>query len=100
MRYVPKPAENIKKVEAKGIDLNTKKYQQEIIADTGSEVPEKRATLNFLLQNPRVSDKKLVFTMAKPFGAILELAKCPTGLRQLDGFGTINWKEIEREVRW
>lgn len=46
----------------------------------GSEVPEKRAILNFLLQNPRVSDKKLVFTMAKPFDAILELANCPTGL--------------------
>ena len=48
----------------------------------GSEVPEKRAILNFLRQNPRVSDKKLVFTMAKPFDAILELAKCSTGLRR------------------
>ena len=47
-----------------------------------SEVPEKRAILNFLLQNPKVSDKKLVFTMAKPFDAVLELANCPTGLRR------------------
>src|SRR3989344_1060534 len=29
-----KPAENAKKVESKGVDLNIKKYQQEIIADT------------------------------------------------------------------
>ena len=49
-----------------------------------SEPNEKRAILNFLLQNPRVSDKKLVFTMAKPFDAILELANCPTGLREQD----------------
>ena len=49
-----------------------------------SEVPEKRAILNFLLQNPKVSDKKLVFTMAKPFDAVLELANCPTLLRDQD----------------
>lgn len=47
---------------------------------TGSEVPEKRAILNFLLQNPTVSGKKLTFTMQKPFDAILEIAVCPTGL--------------------
>lgn len=47
----------------------------------GSEVSEKRAILNFLLQNPKVSGKKLMFTMQKPFDAILEMAACPTGLR-------------------
>lgn len=46
-----------------------------------SEVPEKRAILNFVLQNPTVSAKKLRFTLTKPFNAILELADCPTGLR-------------------
>ena len=33
-----KPAENGKKVEAKGVDLTIKKYQQEIIADTHLDV--------------------------------------------------------------
>jgi hypothetical protein len=33
-----KPAENVKKVEAKGVDLNIKKYQQELIADTHLDV--------------------------------------------------------------
>ena len=46
----------------------------------GSEPQEKRVLLNFLLQNPIVSGKKLVFTLRKPFDSILELATCPTGL--------------------
>ncbi len=33
-----KPAENTKKVESKGVDLNIKKYQQELIADTHLDV--------------------------------------------------------------
>lgn len=47
----------------------------------GSEPLEKRAFLNFMLQNPTVSGKKLEFTMRKPFNLILELATCPIGLR-------------------
>lgn len=35
-----KSAENIKKVESKGVDLNIKKYQQEIIADTHVDVKD------------------------------------------------------------
>jgi site-specific DNA recombinase len=46
-----------------------------------SDPSEKRAFLNFLLQNPRVYGKKLDFTLAKPFDAVLEVANCPTGLR-------------------
>ncbi len=45
-----------------------------------SETQEKRAILNFLLQNPTVKDKKLVFTMRKPFDTVLELAGCLTWL--------------------
>lgn len=52
---------------------------------------EKRAILNFLLQNPRVSDKKLDFTMRKPFDVVLELASHPTGLALVDDFLTIDW---------
>jgi hypothetical protein len=48
-----------------------------------SEPHEKRAFLNYLLQNPTVSGKKLDFTVRKPYNAILEVATCPTGLRGL-----------------
>jgi site-specific DNA recombinase len=47
-----------------------------------SEVHEKRAILNYLLQNPNVSGKNIAFTIQKPFDAILEMAVCPTGLRR------------------
>ena len=46
-----------------------------------SEVREKRAILNYLLQNPTVSGKKIAFTIQKPFNAILEMAIFPTWLR-------------------
>lgn len=46
-----------------------------------SETGEKRAILNFLLQNPTVNGKTLGFTLRSPFNTVLELATCPTGLR-------------------
>ena len=49
-----------------------------------SEPIEKRAFLNFMLQNPTVSGKNIEFTLRKPFNLILELAYNPTGLRELD----------------
>lgn len=50
----------------------------------GSDVAEKRAILNFVLQNPVVNDKKLEFTLRKPFNLVLELAAHPIGLREQD----------------
>ena len=49
-----------------------------------SEPLEKRAILNFLLQNPTVSGKKLDYTLHKPFNTVLELANCPELLRGQD----------------
>ncbi len=52
-----------------------------------SEVHEKRAILNFLLQNPTVEGKKLNYSLKIPFNSILELAQNPTctnGLGDLD----------------
>jgi len=46
-----------------------------------SELEEKRAILNFILQNPTVSGKKLAFELKKPFDTVLELASYPTRLR-------------------
>ncbi len=50
----------------------------------GSEVSEKRAIINFILSNLTVSDRKLTFSMRKPFDAILDLAHHPNGLRRQD----------------
>ena len=46
-----------------------------------SEVPEKRALLNYLLQNYVVEGKKPMFTMRSPFDSILSVATQPIGLR-------------------
>ena len=52
-----------------------------IIFENCSEPAEKRAFLNYLLQNPTVNAKKLEFTIVSPFNLILELADNPTWLR-------------------
>ena len=43
----------------------------------GSEPAEKRAFLNFLLQNPKVIGKKLEFTLRSPFDLVLESSSSP-----------------------
>lgn len=48
-----------------------------------SEPNEKRAFLQFLLQNASADGKNLDFTMRKPFDAVLALAHHPTGLAGL-----------------
>ena len=54
------------------------------IFENSSEVAEKRAFLNYLLQNPTVKEKKLYFSIASPFNLVLELADSPNWLRGLD----------------
>src|SRR3989344_1222657 len=51
------------------------------IFENCSEPAEKRAFLNYLLQNPTVSGKKLEFSIASPFNLVLQLADRPTWLR-------------------
>ena len=60
-----------------------------------SEPTEKRAILNFVLQNPRVSGKKLDFELKKPFSTVLELADCTTGLRIVNNVRTIIQRQNE-----
>lgn len=52
-----------------------------------SEPLEKRAFLNFLLQNPTVDGKKLDFTLKNPFNLILELAHCRASSNWAPGAG-------------
>lgn len=62
--------------------LNLAKRALEIFES--SEVTEKRALLNFLLQNSVVDGKNAMFTLRSPFDTILTLSKQPTGLPRLD----------------
>lgn len=50
------------------------------IFDGSSEPAEKRAFLNYILQNPTVNGKKLYFSIASPFNLVLELADSPNWL--------------------
>lgn len=58
--------------------LNLAKRALEIFES--SEVPEKRALLNFLLQNSTVDGKKPMFTLRSPFDTILSYTAIHTGL--------------------
>ncbi len=59
--------------------LNLARRMKEIFES--SEPMEKRAILNYLLQNPTVLAKKLEFTLRKPYDLLLELTDCPDWLR-------------------
>ena len=68
------------------------------IFENSSEPAEKRAFLNYLLQNPTVKEKKLYFSIASPFNLVLELADSLTWLPELDAFRTIDWVKVDRLV--
>jgi site-specific DNA recombinase len=58
-----------------------------------SEPNEKRAFLNYVLQNPSVNGKKLCFTIASPFNLVLELADSPNWLAWQSAFRAFPWAE-------
>lgn len=58
-----------------GIVFSVARRAKEIFV--GSETNEKRAFLNYLLQNPTVNQKNLVFTVRSPFNLVLELSSSP-----------------------
>jgi site-specific DNA recombinase len=74
----------------------------------GSEVSEKHAILNFVLSNLTVNDRKLSFSLRKPFDAILDLARSSNLAPQngqvtnlpLDAFRAVNWTDFEREMQY
>ncbi len=49
------------------------------IFENSSETSEKRAFLNYILQNPTVDGKKLAFTLASPFNLVLDFADVLSG---------------------
>jgi site-specific DNA recombinase len=70
------------------------------IFENSSEPAEKRAFLNYILQNPTVNGKKLYFSIASPFNLVLELASSPNWLPQLDMFRTLNWRQIKLDLEF
>ena len=56
-----------------------------------SKVEEKRQLLNFLLQNPQLKGRKLMFTLKKPFDTIVEANRCSNWLAKWDDFRTLKW---------
>jgi len=60
-----------------------------------SEPHEKRAFLNYLLQNPTVKGKKLEFAIRSPFNLVLELADNPNWLRIVEDVRTIIQQQNE-----
>jgi hypothetical protein len=63
-----------------------------------SEVHEKRQFLNFLLQNCRLSDKKLEFDLRYPFDRVLATSNQPIGLRTVESIRT--WIHDNQDWYW
>ena len=76
--------------------INLSRRMKEIFES--SEIAEKRTITNLLLQNPTVSNKKLLVELKKPFDTVLQLANCPTKLPIVDKFRTLDWTSIKAEV--
>ena len=63
-----------------------------------SEVHEKNALLNYLLQNAVLDGKKLTFELKKPFDSLLKLAQAKTENRALSPVLPV-WGAVVEEVR-
>jgi hypothetical protein len=63
-----------------------------------SEVAEKRQLLNFLLQNPELDGRKLVFKLKTPFDTVFQANKCSNWLPLQDAFRTLDWREMKEEL--
>ena len=79
-----------------GTVLNLARRAVEIFE--GSEIPEKRLLLKYLLQNPRVESKKLLFELRTPFDTIALVRNGPMRLPVSVTFRTLNWEEIRRDL--
>jgi len=68
------------------------------IFENCSEPAKKRLILSQILQNPRIVDGKLDFTMTPAFDLVLKLSEDPTWLPIVDEFRNFNWKKIKQQV--
>ena len=79
----------------------------------GAELPEKRQFINFLVQNPKLKERELVFELKQPMNTVLELAHYsasqrkttsistdrPSWLRILNGFRTVDWVNFQNSIQ-
>ncbi len=63
-----------------------------------SEVPEKRAILNYILSNYTVNEKTPCITMRSPFKELLSLTTQPIGLAWRDAFRTFDWAGLYSDL--
>jgi len=77
-----KADENFYLTASKVLDLASRALQ----IFESSEVTEKRALLNFLLQNPVLSGRNLLFKLKSPFDVIAQCGKTQDWLPSLDEF--------------
>ncbi|MDP8218070.1 MAG: recombinase family protein [Candidatus Theseobacter exili] len=64
-----------------------------------SEVDEKRQLLNFVLQNLKLENKKLLVEVREPFNLLIEVGSCPKGWGRLGRFRTFDWGSIAESVK-
>jgi len=64
-----------------------------------SEVKEKRALINLLLQNPLLSGQKLLFSLRSPFYVIAKCGQTKNWLPLLDAFRTFKGNITTENVR-
>jgi hypothetical protein len=62
-----------------------------------SEVPQKRAILNYILSNYTVNEKTPCITMRSPFKELLSLTTQPIGLDMVRDIGTF-WKTNKEHI--
>lgn len=65
-----------------------------------SEIEEKRAILNYLLQNCVANGKNIEFSLRSPYNHILTFTNQPTWLPLLVVFRTLNWDSIKSELQF
>lgn len=78
--------------------INLAKHSKELFES--SEPAEKRAILNYMVQNYTINEKTPCITMRSPFNELLILANQPIGLPLVDMFGTLNWKQIAYDLKF
>ncbi len=70
------------------------------IFENSSEPAEKRAFLNYLLQNCQLEGKNLTFSMHYPFDRILATSNQLIGLPLLSELRTVDWNSIKQELEF
>ena len=64
-----------------------------------SETLEKRSLINFVFQNMKLRDGKLVWELKEPFNIIVNYAAHPVWLPTLDALRRFDWGKLARDLQ-